>query len=127
MKKLIFLFISFLIISCGIQKKVTKDLYTGVYEITVFDVDQIGDVPLTLTINKNETGYISKLDMRGEAAENADYMWEVEGTKVEDEVISIEAIVASYDVDFELTIEGDEVSGSMMGMFDVEGTRVESK
>ena len=123
----IFLSISFFIISCGIQKKVTKDLYTGVYEITVFDVDQIGDVPLTLTINKNETGYISKLDMRGEAAENADYMWEVEGTKVEDEVISIEAIIASYDVDFELTIEGDEVSGSMMGMFDVEGTRVESK
>jgi hypothetical protein len=127
MNKLIFLSISFLIISCGVQKKVTKDLYTGVYEITVFDVDQIGDVPLTLTINKNETGYISKLDMRGEAAENADYMWEVEGTNVEDEVISIEAIIASYDVDFELTIEGDEVSGSMMGMFDVEGSRAESK
>ena len=127
MNKLIFLSISFLIISCGVQKKVTKDLYTGVYEITVFDVDQIGDVPLTLTINKNETGYISKLDMRGEAAENADYMWEVEGTKLEDEVISIEAIIASYDVDFELTIEGDEVSGSMMGMFDVEGSRAESK
>tara|TARA_B100001059_G_scaffold31417_1_gene25446 strand:+ start:73 stop:456 length:384 start_codon:yes stop_codon:yes gene_type:complete len=127
MKKLIFLSISFLIISCGVQKKVTKDLYIGVYEITVFDVDQIGDVPLTLTINKNETGYISNLDMRGEAAENADYMWEVQGTKVEDEVISIEAIIASYDVDFELTIEGDEVSGSMVGMFDVEGTRVESK
>ena len=127
MKKLIFLSITFLIISCGVKKKVIKDLYTGVYEITVFDVDQIGDVPLTLTINKNETGYISKLDMRGEAAENADYMWEVEGTKVEDEVISIEAIIASYDVDFELTIEGDEVSGSMMGMFDVEGSRVESK
>tara|TARA_B100001063_G_scaffold188467_1_gene178816 strand:- start:468 stop:851 length:384 start_codon:yes stop_codon:yes gene_type:complete len=127
MKKLIFLSISFLIISCGVQKKVTKDLYIGVYEITVFDVDQIGDVPLTLTINKNETGYISNLDMRGEAAENADYMWEVQGTKVEDEVISIEAIIASYDVDFELTIEGDEVSGSMMGMFDVEGSRVESK
>ena len=127
MKKLIFLSITFLIISCGVKKKVIKDLYTGVYEITVFDVDQIGDVPLTLTINKNETGYISKLDMRGEAAENADYMWEVEGTKVDDEVISIEAIIASYDVDFELTIEGDEVSGSMMGMFDVEGSRVESK
>ena len=95
--------------------------------VTGFDIDQIGDVTLTLTINKNETGYISKLDMRGEAAENADYMREVEGTKVEDEVISIEAIIASYDVDFELTIEGDEVSGSMMGMFDVEGSRVESK
>ena len=38
------------------QKKATKDLYAGIYEITVFDVDQIGDVPLTLTIIKNETG-----------------------------------------------------------------------
>ncbi len=127
MKKLLLLSISLVIFSCGVQKKVTKDPYTGVYEITIFDVDQIGDVPLTLSINKNETGYTSKLDMRGEAAENGDYMWEVEGTKVEDEVITIEAIIASYDVDFELTIEGDEISGSMMGMFDVEGSRVEPK
>ncbi len=127
MKKLLLLSISLVVFSCGVQKKVTKDPYTGVYEITIFDVDQIGDVPLTLSINKNETGYTSKLDMRGEAAENGDYMWEVEGTKVEDEVITIEAIIASYDVDFELTIEGDEISGSMMGMFDVEGSRVEPK
>ena len=28
-------------------------------------------------------------------------------------------------VNFELTIEGDEISGAMMGMFDVEGSRVQ--
>ena len=125
MKKLSLLTISILIFSCGVQKKATKDLYAGIYEITVFDVDQIGDVPLTLTINKNETGYSSQLDMRGEAAESGDYTWEVEGTKIEDEIITIEAIIASYDVNFELTIEGDEISGAMMGMFDVEGSRVQ--
>ena len=90
-----------------------------------FDVDQIGDVPLTLTIIKNETGYSSQLDMRGDAAESGDYTWEVEETKIEDEIITIEAIIASYDVNFELSIEGDEISGAMMGMFDVEGSRVQ--
>ena len=125
MKKLSLLTISLFIFSCGVQKKATKDLYAGIYEITVFDVDQIGDVPLTLIINKNETGYSSQLDMRGDAAENGDYTWEVEETKIEDEIITIEAIIASYDVNFELSIEGDEISGAMMGMFDVEGSRVQ--
>jgi hypothetical protein len=125
MKKLSLLTISLLIFSCGVQKKAAKDLYAGIYEITVFDVDQIGDVPLTLTIIKNEIGYSSQLDMRGDAAESGDYTWEVEETKVEDEIITIEAIIASYDVNFELSIEGDEISGAMMGMFDVEGSRVQ--
>ena len=125
MKKLSLLTISLFIFSCGVQKKATKDLYAGIYEITVFDVDQIGDVPLTLIIIKNETGYSSQLDMRGDAAESGDYTWEVEETKIEDEIITIEAIIASYDVNFELSIEGDEISGAMMGMFDVEGSRVQ--
>ena len=125
MKKLSLLTISILIFSRGVHKKAAKDLYAGIYEITVFDVDQIGDVPLTLTIIKNETGYSSQLDMRGDAAESGDYTWEVEQTKIEDEIITIEAIIASYDVNFELSIEGDEISGAMMGMFDVEGNRVQ--
>ena len=45
-------------------------------------------MPLTLTIIKNETGYSSQLDMRGDAAESGDYTWEVEETKIEDEIIS---------------------------------------
>ena len=65
--------------------------------------------------------------MRGEAAESGDYEWEIEGTKIEEEVITIEAIVAGYDVYFELTIEEEEISGSMMGMFDVEGSRVKTQ
>ena len=127
MKKILLLSISLFIISCGVKKKAAIDPYIGVYEITVFDVDQIGDVPLTLSINKNDIGYVSNLDMRGEAAESGDYEWEIEGTKIEEEVITIEAIVAGYDVYFELTIEEEEISGSMMGMFDVEGSRVKTQ
>lgn len=124
MKKLILLLATLFIVSCGVQKKVAKDPYVGVYEITIFDVDQIGDVPLTLRINKSETGYTSQIDPRGEGADNGEFTWEIEGTKLEDETITIEAFVASYDVYFELNIDEDEVSGSLMGMFDVEGSRV---
>jgi len=127
MKKITLLFATLFIVSCGLQKKSVKDPYVGVYEITVFDVDQIGDVPLTLTINKTEAAYTSNIEMRGEAAESGDFTWEITETKIENEVITIEAYVSSYDVYFELYINEDEVSGSLMGMFDVEGARVEKK
>ena len=127
MNKFLLLPIAILIFSCALQKKVTEDPYIGVYEITVFDVDQIGDVPLTLSIMKNESGYTSQLEMRGEAAENSDYTWEVETTIIEDELISIDAIIANYDLNFELSIKDDEISGSLMGMYDVEGNRVNAK
>ena len=51
--------------------------------------------------------------------------WEIDSTTVEDGVVRIEAYVASYDVYFELNIDGEDISGSLMGMFDVEGVRVE--
>ena len=127
MNKFLLLPIAILIFSCALQKKVTEDPYIGVYEITVFDVDQIGDVPLTLSIMKNESGYTSQLEMRGQAAENNDYTWEVETTIIEDGLISIDAIIANYDLNFELSIKDDEISGSLMGMFDVEGNRVNAK
>ena len=39
-----------IILSCGTQKKAILDPYVGVYEMTVFEVPQIGDVPLKLII-----------------------------------------------------------------------------
>ena len=52
--------------------------------------------------------------------------WEIDSTTVEEGVVRIEAYVASYDVYFELNIDGEDISGSLMGMFDVEGIRVET-
>ena len=124
MKKLIILLISTTIVSCAVNKKTSKDPYVGVYDITVFDVTQIGDVPLKLTINKSGSSYTSNIEGRAEASDNG-MSWEIDSTTIEDGVVRIEAYVASYDVYFELNIDGEDISGSLMGMFDVEGVRVE--
>ena len=55
--------------------------------------------------------------------EGGDFDFEIDGTTLEDGVFTIEAYVAGYDIYFELTIEEDEISGTLMGMFDVEGSR----
>lgn len=123
MKKITLSLFFFTLASCGVKKQAAKDLFIGVYEITVFDVDQIGDIPLTLTLNKSNTEYTSTIEGRAEAADS-EYAWEVNSTSIENDIINIEAFVASYDVYFELSIDGDEISGSLMGMYDVEGTRV---
>lgn len=124
MKKIIIALIATTFVSCAVQKKVAKDPYVGIYDITVFDVTQIGDVPLKLTINKSESSYTSNIEVRGEAADNG-FTWEIDSTTIEDEVLRIEAYVANYDVYFELSIDGDDISGSLMGMFDVEGVRIQ--
>ena len=125
MKKIVIVLIVTTFVSCAVQKKVAKDPYVGIYDITVFDVTQIGDVPLKITINKSGSSYTSNIEGREEAADNG-MTWEIDSTTVEDGVVRIEAYVANYDVYFELNIDGEDISGSLMGMFDVEGVRVES-
>ena len=125
MKKILIAFITTSLVSCAVKKKTANDPYVGVYDITVFDVTQIGDVPLKITINKSGSSYTSNIEGRAEAADNG-MTWEIDSTTVEDGVVRIEAYVANYDVYFELNIDGEDISGSLMGMFDVEGVRVES-
>ena len=45
-------------------------------------------------------------------------------TTFEDGIFTIEGYGGGYEIYFELTIEGDILSGSLMGMFDVSGMRV---
>ena len=49
---------------------------------------------------------------------------EVTSTSVDDNMVYIDATIAAYNLNFELSIDEDDISGSMMGMFDVEGIRV---
>ena len=48
----------------------------------------------------------------------------VDSTTLEEGVFTIEAYTAGYDIYFELSIEQNDISGSMMGMYDVSGIRV---
>jgi hypothetical protein len=125
MKKLSLLTISLLIFSCGVQKKAAKDLYAGIYKITVFDVDQIGDVPLTLSINKNDSGYTSNIEAGDEVPYISDLTFEIDSTTIEDGLLVIDGILGDYEIHYELNIDGDDISGSLLGMYNVEGSRVQ--
>ena len=124
MKKLLSFTALFIIASCGTQKKVIVDPYVGIYDVTIFDVPQVGDWPLKLIIKKDDNGYAAELQTNSEDPASSEYLWEVTSTSVDDNIVYIDATIAAYNLNFELSIDEDDISGSMMGMFDVEGIRV---
>ena len=124
MKKLLSFTALFIIASCGTQKKVIVDPYVGIYDVTIFDVPQVGDWPLKLIIKKDDNGYAAELQTNSEDPAASEYLWEVTSTSVDDNIVYIDATIAAYNLNFELSIDEDDISGSMMGMFDVEGIRV---
>ena len=105
-------------------KKVIVDPYVGIYDVTIFDVPQVGDWPLKLIIKKDDNGYAAELQTNSEDPAASEYLWEVTSTSVDDNMVYIDATIAAYNLNFELNIDDDDISGSMMGMFDVEGIRV---
>ena len=121
MQKLVFFLSLFLIVSCGVQKNINQDPYVGSYEITVFEVYNFGDIELFLEINKEADAYVASIKPR-----NPDQQveFEIEGTTLDEGVFTIEAYASGYDIYFEISIDEDAVSGSLMGMFDLEGSRI---
>ena len=123
MKKLLSFTALFIIASCGTQKKVIVDPYVGIYDVTIFDVPQVGDWPLKLIIKKDYNGYAAELQTNSADPAASEYLWEVTSSSVDDNMVYIDATIAAYNLNFELSIDEDDISGSMMGMFDVEGIR----
>ncbi len=113
-----------IILSCGTQKKAILDPYVGVYEMTVFEVPQIGDVPLKLIIKKDKDGYISELETNSKDPAASEYLWDIISTAINDGIIFIDATIANYDLNFELNIDKEDISGYMMDMFEVEGKKI---
>ena len=113
-----------IILSCGTQKKAILDPYVGVYEMTVFEVPQIGDVSLKLIIKKDKDGYISELETNSEDPAASEYLWEIISTAINDGIIFIDATIANYDLNFELNVDKEDISGYLMDMFEVEGKKI---
>ena len=113
-----------IILSCGTQKKAILDPYVGVYEMTVFEVPQIGDVPLKLIIKKDKDGYISELETNSKDPAASEYLWEIISTAINDGIIFIDATIANYDLNFELNVDKEDISGYMMDMFEVKGKKI---
>ena len=121
-KTLTTLSLLFLIASCGALKNTAKDPYVGSFDFTIFEVDNFGDIPIKMTLTKEGEEYISQMEFAGYGQAAGDI--EINSTSLQDDVLTIEAYTAGYDIYFELTVEGDAILGSMMGMFDVEGVRI---
>ena len=122
MKKALILSVLFLIASCGVQKKIAVDPYIGSYDFTMFELPSMGDVDAKLFIKKEDGRYISEITSASEDQAPVDF--ELDSTTFEDGIFTIEGYGGGYEIYFELTIEGDILSGSLMGMFDVSGMRV---
>ena len=123
MKKLIGSFIFLIFAACGTQKKAIVDPFVGVYDMTVFEVTQIGDIPLKLIIKKDNGGYVSEIETNSQDPAASEYLWEVTSTSIDDDIIYIDA--TNYDLSFELNVDNNDIAGSMMGMFDVEGIKLQ--
>ena len=121
MKKALILSVIFLIASCGVQKKIAVDPYVGSYDFTMFELPSMGDVDAKLFIKKEDGRYISEITSASE--DQAPVEFELDSTTLEDGIFTIEGYGGGYEIYFELTIEGDILSGSLMGMFDVSGIR----
>jgi len=124
MKKLICSFTLLIFAACGTQKKVIVDPFVGIYDMTVFEVTQIGDIPLKLIIKKEKSGYVSELETNSQDPAASEYLWEVTSTSIDDDIIYIDATISNYGLSFELNVYDNDISGSMMGMFDVEGIKL---
>ena len=119
MKKTICLFFLVFTFSCGISKNVNSDPYVGNYNMTIFDVDQIGDIFLELSISKTNSGYESSFNFP-EGEESI----EVISSKVNNGFFEIESTYQQYELFMELEISKNKLTGTFMGMFDIEGKRV---
>ena len=124
MKKFTISIALLIVLSCGTQKEAVVDLYVGVYEMTVFEVPQIGDVLLKLIIKKDKDGYMSELETNSEDPAASEYLREIISTAINYGIIFIDATIANYDLNFELNVDKDDISGYMMDIFEVEGKKI---
>jgi len=113
-----FMSLFFLIQSCAIFRGVDKDQMIGKFDITVLETPY-GDVPLILDVTKAENKYSSQIIGEGEL----EGVFEVSSTEVSENKIMVEADAMGNFLVFELNVNEDQISGSMMD-FEVKGNRI---
>ena len=123
MKKFTISIALLIILSCGTQKKAILDPYVGVYEMTVFEVPQIGDVPLKLIIKRIKMDIYLNLRQIAKILLHRNICGII-STAINDGIIFIDATIANYDLNFELNVDKEDISGYMMDMFEVEGKKI---
>ena len=105
-----------------IQVETSKDgvnKFLGKYEITIFDLPEVGAMNLSMNVFNNGD------ELKTEFLEGSeDTGFEILKTEIEEDILYIDIYVESYgiNVNFELYVDGNTVSGYLADMFELEGT-----
>ena len=102
----------------NIESEDSIQKFIGVYDIKVFGTPE-GDIELKINISKDGDGLKSSFE--SEEAANA---FDIRGTEIDQGILYIDIYVSSYGVNvaFEIYVEGNQVSGYLADMFELEGT-----
>ena len=104
--------------STNIESEDSIKKFIGVYDIKVFGTPE-GDLELKINVSKDGDGLKSSFE--SEEAANA---FDITGTEIDQGILYIDIYVSSYGVNiaFEIYVEGNQVSGYLADMFELEGT-----
>ena len=105
-------------ISQNIESENSIQKFIGVYDIKVFGTPE-GDLELKINVSKDGDGLKSSFE--SEEVANA---FDITGTEIDQGILYIDIYVSSYGVNiaFEIYVEGNQVSGYLADMFELEGT-----
>ena len=104
--------------STNIESEDSIKKFIGVSDIKVFGTPE-GDLELKINVSKDGDGLKSSFE--SEEAANA---FDITGTEIDQGILYIDIYVSSYGVNiaFEIYVEGNQVSGYLADMFELEGT-----
>lgn len=105
-------------VSQNIESEDSIQKFIGVYDIKVFGTPE-GDLELKINVSKDGDGLKSSFE--SEEVANA---FDITGTEIDQGILYIDIYVSSYGVNiaFEIYVEGNQVSGYLADMFELEGT-----
>ena len=132
MKNLLLILFSISILSCGsllapssqiAESTNPNDKFLGTFEFQIFDLPASGDQILAVTIKEEKAGLAATFESKSGELAGEIIVQEVE---IEQDILYIDVLIQNtYDVFFELYVEGDEITGYLADMFELAGKRIE--
>ena len=132
MKNLLLTLFSISILSCGsllapssqiAESTNPNDKFLGTFEFQIFDLPASGDQILAVTIKEEKAGLAATFESKSGELAGEIIVQEVE---IEQDILYIDVLIQNtYDVFFELYVEGDEITGYLADMFELSGKRIE--
>ena len=90
------------------------------YEIEVFGLPDGGDGKFSMKVSEESSGLKTIF-----TTEEANQSFDILGTEVEEGILYIDIYVKDYGINtaFEIYVEGNQVTGYLADMFELEGTK----